>query len=409
MEKPKIGKLELQKTRNSTASKLKHMFILLFFGFSLNSFAQVNAGEDVTISAGLPVELTGAYNGFVGIPVTAQDDYFVGPFDIGFDFPFFDGTYDQFAVGPNGILSFDVPDILGFSYWDPVSIPTNTFEKSILGPYQDLFSRPTNKHSNYIYYKTVGQAPDRRLILGWCEAPMFSCASQQSTLQIVIHENGTIENHLIEKPACEANLGNKATQGVNLNDDTGIPVSGRNNQPWIASHESWEFTPLGTDDYDIQQIDFDPEIIVPSHKLSWTWYKESYPNGEVIGTNQSLIVYPTETTKYIVEISLCGGMKYTDEVEIKTIPVATAFNPNSNVEVNRVFTVFANPLEKLAKYSLVIFDRWGKEVYTTNDILKGWDGTDSGSPCNAGVYVWIIKYEGENGTVSNKGTVTLVK
>ncbi len=389
--------------------KQKHLFIIIFLGFFLHSYAQIDAGEDVLISAGLPVELSGDFNGFFGTPVTALDDYFVGPFDIGFDFPFFDDTYDQFAIGPNGLLSFDVPDVLGYSYWDPVSIPTNIFKKSIFGPYQDLFSRPTNKHNKYIYYKTVGQAPDRRLIIGWCEAPMFSCANQKSTLQIVVFEDGTIQNHLIEKPECQANLGNKATQGVNLNDDTGVPVPGRNSSSWIASHESWEFVPSGIDHYDIQQIDFDPEVIVPSQKLSWTWYKNSYPNGEVISNNQSLIVYPTETTKYIVEISLCGGMKYTDEVEIRTIPVANAFNPDSQVEANRVFTVFANPQEKLGQYSLEIYDRWGKQVYATNDILKGWDGTINGSPCNAGVYVWIILYEGENEQVSNKGMVTLVR
>ncbi|NOX47957.1 MAG: hypothetical protein GXO89_13360 [Chlorobi bacterium] len=388
---------------------LKHLFTFLLLGFSINLFSQVDAGEDITISAGLPVELSGIYSGYFGNPVTAQDDYFVGPFNIGFSFPFFDGSFDQFAVGPNGILSFDVPDILGFSYWDPVSIPTNIFKKSILGPYQDLFSRPTNKHSQYIYYKTVGQPPDRKLILGWCEAPMFSCAGERSTFQIVLHENGVIENHLIEKPACEANLGNKATQGVNLNDDTGIPVPDRNNSPWTASHESWEFAPSGIDNYDIQEIDFAPEVIVPSGKLSWAWYKNSYPDGEVISNEPSLVVYPTESTKYIVEISLCGGMKYTDEMEIKTIPVATAFNPDSKVGINRVFTVFANPLDNLGQYSLLIFDRWGKEVYATSDILKGWDGTDNGLPCNAGVYVWVIRYEGENGEVSNKGMVTLVR
>ena len=387
----------------------KYIFTLIFLGFIFDLSAQVNAGEDITVSEGLPVELQGIYLGYFGKGVTAQDDYFVGPFDIGFEFTFYNNTFEQFAVGPNGILSFDVPDILGFSYWDPVSVPTNIFKNSILGPYQDLFSRPTNKHSNYIYYKSVGIAPNRKLIVGWCEAPMFSCTSQASTFQIVLNENGDIQNHLIEKPACNANLGNRATQGVNRDDDTGIPVQGRNNTSWTASLESWEFTPLGSEDYEIQQIDFDPEIIVPTHKLSWAWYKNTYPDGEVLSNNKSLVVYPKETTKYIVEISLCGGIKYTDEIEIKTIPVANAFNPESPVEMNRTFKVFANPLENLGLYSLTIYDRWGKEVFTSDDISYGWDGTDNGKTCNAGVYVWIIRYDGENGLVSNKGTVTLVR
>jgi hypothetical protein len=181
--------------------------------------------------------------------------FFVGPFPIGFDFQYFGNIYSTFAIGPNGLLSFNVPEILGTVHWTNVPIPNNTFKATIMGPYQDLFQRPINPHDRYIYYQTVGTSPNRRLIAGWCEAPMFGCPDALVTIQIVLHENDhSIENHLIAKPACDANLGNRATHGLNFDDLTGIEVPGRNNTSWTAFNESWRFEPDGSNSYTVSSM-----------------------------------------------------------------------------------------------------------------------------------------------------------
>ena len=101
--------------------------LILFLVFSQSVFIQaqidtIYAGEDITISAGLPVKLNGTYLGYTGIPITAGDDPFVGPFDIGFEFEFFGETHSQFAVSPNGLVSFDVPGIIGMSHQEVTAI-----------------------------------------------------------------------------------------------------------------------------------------------------------------------------------------------------------------------------------------------------------------------------------------------
>ncbi len=358
--------------------------------------AQVNAGQDITISAGLPLHLTAKYEGYTGIPVTAEDDYFVGPFDIGFNFVYYGETHNQFAIGPNGLVSLDAPAIINTApYWKEVPIPNNYFKKTIMGPYQDLFKRPAPPHDQYIYYLTVGEEPNRRLIVGWCEAPMFSCETRSVTIQIVLYEaDSTIVNHLIEKPACDANLANKATQGLNFNDNVGIAVPGRNNTSWTASHESWLFTPAGTNNYQVDSIPFNPEVIVPKGKLSFAWYKDAYPGGELVSSEQSIDVHPMESTTYYAEITLCGGIKYVDDIFVKVIPIPNAFNPNSQVEQNRTFRFFANPTDEISKFQMLIYNRWGQQVFETNDVNEGWDGTRNGNPCNSGVYVWVVYYEG---------------
>jgi gliding motility-associated-like protein len=58
---------------------------------------------------------------------------------------------------------------------------------------------------------------------------------------------------------------------------------------------------------------------------------------------------------------------------------------------------------------MYIYNRWGQLVFETDTILEGWDGTQNGNPCNMGVYVWVVYYEGENGKVTNKGSLTLIR
>ena len=41
-------------------------------------------------------------------------------------------------------------------------------------------------------------------------------------------------------------------------------------------------------------------------------------------------------------------------------------------------------------YQLLIFDRWGEEIFTTTDTLAGWDGTVKGEGPKTDVYVWRI-------------------
>lgn len=61
-----------------------------------------------------------------------------------------------------------------------------------------------------------------------------------------------------------------------------------------------------------------------------------------------------------------------------------------------------------AKYSLVIYNRWGQEIYSTNNIaLNYWDGTlSSGSNAPDGTYYYIVRDEAGN---SLKSFLTLIR
>ncbi|MEZ5197737.1 MAG: gliding motility-associated C-terminal domain-containing protein [Bacteroidales bacterium] len=386
----------------------KYLLTLLLLSAYVNSYSQVDAGDDVTISAGIPLKLNAVYEGYTGLPITAGDDSFVGPFEIGFEFTYFGEVHSQFAASPNGIISLDVPDIINVSVQEPLPIPNGILLKTIMGPYQDLFKKPIEPHSEFLYYLTVGEAPARRLIVGWCDAPMYSCESERASYQIVLNEeDNSVTNHVLSKPYCNYNQ-NKATQGVNNNDNFGVAVDSRNNTSWTASSETWLFEPDGPESYTVTQLDFNPEVIGPEGKLTWAWYANS-TQSDPVSTSQSIIVYPVESTTYIVEISLCGGHTFTDEIYVKVIPLPNAFNPDSEIPENRVFKVIASSDDNIFQFRMNIYDRWGQLVFETNNPEIGWDGTKNGTPCNPGVYVWTIFQEGEGGDTANSGSVTLVR
>ena len=63
---------------------------------------------------------------------------------------------------------------------------------------------------------------------------------------------------------------------------------------------------------------------------------------------------------------------------------------------------------------LLVFDRWGEEIFSTKDLNVGWDGTYKGNPCQIDVYVYKATYDfiTENQGIKTKarvGTVTLLR
>jgi gliding motility-associated-like protein len=92
-----------------------------------------------------------------------------------------------------------------------------------------------------------------------------------------------------------------------------------------------------------------------------------------------------------------------------TFYIPNSFTPN-NDGLNDIFTPKGVGIKK---YHMDIFDRWGELIYSTSDIMQGWDGKHKkgGSILPEGVYVYQISLiQKEGGKVKNfAGHVTLLK
>jgi gliding motility-associated-like protein len=83
-----------------------------------------------------------------------------------------------------------------------------------------------------------------------------------------------------------------------------------------------------------------------------------------------------------------------------------AFTPN-NDGLNDVFKALRKGGCEFLRF--IIYDRWGKKVFETTDLNKGWDGRLAGKLQDNGVFVWQVIASKDGGSKIMKGTVTLIK
>ncbi|MBK9191605.1 MAG: gliding motility-associated C-terminal domain-containing protein [Crocinitomicaceae bacterium] len=104
--------------------------------------------------------------------------------------------------------------------------------------------------------------------------------------------------------------------------------------------------------------------------------------------------------------TLCQDIIVYDPVEL--IP-PNIFTPDGDGS-NDVFT-FEFLSQGIEILECVIVNRWGNTIREFNDIHSVWDGTDkNGDPCADGVYFYVYKGTGFNGTeFEGQGNVTLIR
>lgn len=106
------------------------------------------------------------------------------------------------------------------------------------------------------------------------------------------------------------------------------------------------------------------------------------------------------------------GCATTDTIKFKVyrgpeLYVPSAFSPN-NDGVNDEFKFIAVGMKSVDVFT--VFNRYGQIVYSSNQIMKGWNGKLNGISQPSGTYVWMIKGTDLAGNVhSKRGTVTLVR
>ncbi|MGE0566806.1 MAG: gliding motility-associated C-terminal domain-containing protein [Bacteroidia bacterium] len=97
---------------------------------------------------------------------------------------------------------------------------------------------------------------------------------------------------------------------------------------------------------------------------------------------------------------------FTDRQNDAVLP--TGFSPNGDGN-NDVFGILG--AGKYAReFEMRIWNRWGQEVFVSNDPTMGWDGNFNGAQAQTGVYAYLITYKNIfNETKVLKGNVTLIR
>ena len=121
----------------------------------------------------------------------------------------------------------------------------------------------------------------------------------------------------------------------------------------------------------------------------------------------------TDSITYRVRVTGEAGCYGEDDITVRVFSggpqlfIPTAFTPNADGR-NDLLRPVAVGITQLVYFS--IFNRWGQQIFYTNELNKGWDGTFKGELQPAGTYVFQaegIDYLGNR--VYKKGTAVLIR
>ncbi|MFO7868881.1 MAG: gliding motility-associated C-terminal domain-containing protein [Bacteroidales bacterium] len=134
------------------------------------------------------------------------------------------------------------------------------------------------------------------------------------------------------------------------------------------------------------------------------------------------IMYQDEITNFAIDPQICYQIvgtqttetdSYTAESNIACVKkeshlyVPNTFNPHSAIEENRIFKPKYAYIS--GTYSLKVYSRNGSEIFSSNDINKGWDGTINTKQAPEGMYLYAIHITLPNGdNISKNGAINLI-
>lgn len=139
--------------------------------------------------------------------------------------------------------------------------------------------------------------------------------------------------------------------------------------------------------------------------------------GDLSGSGNILV--PDSTVMYSIYAVAEGCTSSVDSFTIAVndtcnceLSVPNVFTPNGD-GYNEYYKVITEDCS-FTGYSFTIFNRWGMQVWTSNNAADEWDGTHNGTHCTPGTYFWVIDYMYPSGTntqthKTDKGSLSLFR
>lgn len=135
-------------------------------------------------------------------------------------------------------------------------------------------------------------------------------------------------------------------------------------------------------------------------------------DGSVLNCNfcNVITVNPQENTCYVLKGTDSHGCSNSDIVCVTVTKDWNVYIPNAFTPNGDSYNEFFIPVGYgLTQIKLLIFDRWGHEIFRSTEDNVGWDGRSKGTMCEQGVYVYLAEIVTVSGnTINRTGHVTLL-
>ncbi|MFM2156430.1 MAG: hypothetical protein RL516_1179 [Bacteroidota bacterium] len=164
---------------------------------------------------------------------------------------------------------------------------------------------------------------------------------------------------------------------------------------------------------------FSPQTINQGESVSLsvsgaTTYSWSPTTGLSCNICADPIASPISSTTYVVTGTDLNGCTATATITVlidydcTELFVPTIFSPNGNgPDKNESVCVYSNCIQEM---EFAVYNRWGQQIFITNNPQQCWDGTSAGKELATGVYTYRLYVKQLDGIiVSKSGNITLVK
>ncbi len=248
-----------------------------------------------------------------GEPVAlTDDDKYCGVTQLPFKFCFYENTYEELLMAPNGYLSFNVENANKSCGWSMTGYNSNLpqsnyggqydWRNAVYGVMEDIDPKAATGNSTF-RWAIRGEAPCRAFVNSYYEIPLFGNNDLKQSYQIVLYEGSNIiDVYVFRRNRAKWNDGRGVIGVQNKNGTKATCAPGRNLlDRWTTydmngknKPEAWRFTPI------IEQNDY---------SITWTNVK-----GDKLGIGDSLTVdcktFVRDKIIGTLKVNACNGVSY---------------------------------------------------------------------------------------------------
>jgi gliding motility-associated-like protein len=249
------------------------------------------------------------------------------------------------------------------------------------------------------------------------------CAGDSDSLFVVSPQSGIVYTWYLAGSPTVVNTGSFYI-AKNISKDADYMVSANNNPPVCVSKSAITHITLRTKfNKPVLRTD---SVGLSTIIFSWnpvpgaTGYLVSIDNGNTYSGVQTVSqtitgLLPNKTVNIAVKAIGLYSCQTSDTSRRSAITlnpfgngiyVPNAFTPNGD-GVNDVFIAYGTAI---STSKLMIYNQWGKQVFVSTDLSKGWDGNSQSGKATAGIYTYALEAVMQDGQkVTKTGTFTLVR
>jgi gliding motility-associated-like protein len=326
---------------------------------------------------------------------------------------------DSICINENTTITLDIQNPLDYTYqWSPSDVVisgANTISPTIKGVEgKEIKVIVTNIAQGCKEEATITPKVTKPFDFS-IDLPQIFCKNQEVKVSLDI-KNPENFDYLWTPAACFVGSNTIQMPVLNIKDDKDVTVLITNKSS--GCKESKTFLAEAGDNIFVS-VEALPATTIYEGEAVELYVKDPIAGSTYVWstgqTGEKIAVKPLETTTYSVTVTDKDGCTGENEIEIvvrtaqcdeSDVYLPNAFSPNDDGN-NDTLIVRSNYIEEI---EMIVYNRWGQEVFRTVDISVGWDGKFKNEELAADVYAYYFKVKCVNGEIySKKGNVTLIR